>query len=288
MQAPLSGHGSGKEQDIQFVVRVHQARMTYEHLLAIWQAADSLGYDGASLYDLLSAPCLECWTALTMLTTATRRLRAIPMVLSQTYRHPVVLAKMAATLDVASGGRLVLGLGAGGSQHDHEAAGIPWLPLQERLLQLEEAIQLLRFLWSGQQGTFRSRRYGTVQGGGYPRPAQLAGPPILVGGHGERYVLRTVARVADLCNIGFDLSPQRWQSYQQRWSAPLSKRDEPWRPSDSPTTRQLSWTPLWMWSARSASAMRERWDCPQRLRNCAWRMRWSGLPSKVWLASASM
>ena len=215
MQALLSGNGSGKEQDIQFVVRVHQARMTYDHLLAIWQAADSLGYDGASLYDLLAAPCLECWTALTMLTTATRRLRAIPMVLSQTYRHPVVLAKMAATLDVASGGRLVLGLGAGGSQHDHEAAGIPWLPLQERLLQLEEAIQLLRFLWSGQQGTFRSRLYGTVHGGGDPQPAQPGGPPILVGGHGERYVLRTVARMADWCNLGFDLSPQRWQSYQQ-------------------------------------------------------------------------
>jgi alkanesulfonate monooxygenase SsuD/methylene tetrahydromethanopterin reductase-like flavin-dependent oxidoreductase (luciferase family) len=189
--------------------------MTYQHLLAIWQAADSLGYDGASLYDLLAAPCLECWTTLTMLTMATHRLRAIPMVLSHTYRHPAVLAKMAATLDVVSGGRLVLGLGAGGSRHDHEAAGIPWQPLQERLVQLEEGVQLLRFLWSDQEGLFKSRSYGTVEGSGFPRPTQPGGPPILVGGHGERYVLRTVARVADLCNIGFDLSPVQWQHYKE-------------------------------------------------------------------------
>jgi alkanesulfonate monooxygenase SsuD/methylene tetrahydromethanopterin reductase-like flavin-dependent oxidoreductase (luciferase family) len=106
MVAPLSSGGTG--QHIHFIVRVHQAHMTYQHLLAIWQAADSLGYDGASLYDLLAAPCLECWTTLTMLTMATSRLRAIPMVLSHTYRHPAVLAKMAATLDKVSEGRLML------------------------------------------------------------------------------------------------------------------------------------------------------------------------------------
>jgi len=213
MVAPLSNEGT--EQPIHFIVRVHQAHMTYQHLLAIWQTADSLGYDGASLYDLLAVPCLECWTTLTMLTMATRRLLAIPMVLSHTYRHPVVLAKMAATLDMVSGGRLVLGLGAGGSRHDHEAAGIPWQSLQERLVQLEDGIQLLRFLWSGQEGPFKSRSYGTVEGNGFPPPTQPGGPPILVGGHGERYVLRTVARVADLCNIGFDLSPVRWQHYKE-------------------------------------------------------------------------
>jgi len=213
MAASLSSEATG--QHIHFIVRVHQAHMTYQQLLTIWQAADSLGYDGASLYDLLAAPCLECWTTLTMLTMATCRIRAIPLVLSHTYRHPVVLAKMAATLDVASGGRLVLGLGAGGSQHDHELVGFPWQPLQERLMQLEEGIQLIRFLWSGQEGPFKSRSYGTVEGTGFPRPLQPGGPPILVGGHGERYVLRTVARVADLCNIGFDLSQQQWQRYKE-------------------------------------------------------------------------
>ena len=213
MGVPLNTEGT--REDIHFIVRVHQAHMTYQHLLTIWQAADSLGYDGASLYDLLAAPCLECWTTLTMLTMATRHLLAIPLVLSHTYRHPVVLAKMAATLDVVSGGRLVLGLGAGGSQHDHEATGIPWQPLQKRLASLEDGIQLLRFLWSSREGPFKSRSYGTVEGSGFPQPIQPGGPPILVGGHGERYVLRTVARVADLCNISFDLSPVQWEHYKE-------------------------------------------------------------------------
>ena len=154
---------------VQELLEVH-----YPQAVKVRLVQDNLNtHDGASLYDLLAAPCLECWTTLTMLTMATHRLYGIPMVLSHTYRHPTVLAKMAATLDEASGGRLVLGLGAGGSQRDHEAAGIPWRPLQERLVQLEEGIQLIRFLWSGQEGPFKSRFYGTVEGGGYPRPITL-------------------------------------------------------------------------------------------------------------------
>lgn len=206
--------GGGERQHISFYVRVHQTNSTYQQLLATWQAADRLGYDGASLYDLLAVPCLECWTTLATLTMATKRLRAIPMVLANMYRHPVVLAKMAATLDVVSEGRLVLGLGAGGSQQDHEASGIPWWPIQERLARLEDGINLLRFLWSGREGQFSSRYYGSVVGPGYPQPVQRPGPPILIGGHGEQYVLRTVARVADLCNIGFDLSPVQWERYK--------------------------------------------------------------------------
>jgi alkanesulfonate monooxygenase SsuD/methylene tetrahydromethanopterin reductase-like flavin-dependent oxidoreductase (luciferase family) len=205
----------GKGLHISFYVRVHQTNMTYQQVLAIWQAADLLGYDGASLYDLLAVPCLECWTTLATLTMATQRLRAIPMVLAYEYRHPALLAKMAATLDEISEGRLVLGLGAGGSKQDHEASGIPWWPIQERLARLEDEINLLRFLWSGQEGQFSSRYYGAVTGPGYPRPVQRPGPPILLGGHGKRYVLRTVARVADLCNIGFDLSPTQWKRYKE-------------------------------------------------------------------------
>src|SRR6266516_2381167 len=158
--------------NISFFVRVHQTNMSYQQLLTIWQAADRLGYDGASLYDLLTVPCLECWTVLTALTMATQRLLTIPLVLAYTYRHPAVLAKMAATLDVVSGGRLILGLGAGGSQPDHEASGIPWWSVQERLARLEDGINVLRFLWSGREGPFSSRYYGTLTGPGYPQPVQ--------------------------------------------------------------------------------------------------------------------
>jgi alkanesulfonate monooxygenase SsuD/methylene tetrahydromethanopterin reductase-like flavin-dependent oxidoreductase (luciferase family) len=213
MTSILENGGLG--QNIRFFVRVHQTNMTYQQLLSIWQAADRLGYDGASLYDLLTAPCLECWTVLTALTLATQRLLTIPLVLAYAYRHPTVLAKMAATLDVVSGGRLILGLGAGGSQQDHEASGIPWWPVQERLARLEDGINVLRFLWSGRIGSFSSRYCGTLTGPGYPQPVQRPGPPILIGGHGEQYVLRTVARVADLCNIGFDLHPVQWERYKK-------------------------------------------------------------------------
>ncbi len=209
--------------NISFFVRVHQNNMTYQQLLTIWKAADRLGYDGASLYDLLAVPCLESWTVLTALTMATQHLLAIPLVLVHTYRHPAVLAKMAATLDVVSGGRLILGLGAGGSQQDHEACGIPWWPVQERLARLEDGINLLRFLWSGREGPFSSRYYGTLTGPGYPQPVQQPGPPILIGGHGEQYVLRTVARVADLCNIGFDLHPVQWGRYKEMLERYASK-----------------------------------------------------------------
>lgn len=184
--------------------------MTFPQLLSLWREADRLGYAGASLYDLLAAPCLECWTALTALTALTSRLRPAPLVLAWDYRHPAVLAKMAATLDALSGGRLVLGVGAGGSRDDHEASGLPWRPLAERLARLEDGLRLMRFLWSGQEGEFVSRFYGRVRGPGEPRPAQAGGPPVLIGGHGRRLLLRTVARAADLCNVGFDLSPEEW------------------------------------------------------------------------------
>lgn len=185
--------------------------MDYPELLAIWREAERLGYDGASLYDVLSPPCLECWTTLTALTAATSRLEAVPLVLAQSYRHPGVLAKMAATLDVVSEGRLVLGLGAGGAEGDHRAYGIEWLPTPERVTRLEDGVRITRFLWSGRPGAITTPHFGTITGPGFPVPTS-PGPPILIGGHGERYLLRAVARHAEICNVGFDLSVDRWEA----------------------------------------------------------------------------
>lgn len=135
----------------------------------------------------------------------------MPLVLANDYRHPAVLAKMAATLDTLSGGRLVMGLGAGGSRDDYLAAGLPWRPLPERLARLEEAVGIMRFLWSGREGEVSGPFYGAVRGPGRPLSAQPGGPPVLIGGHGRRHLLRTVARAADICNVGFDLSPADWE-----------------------------------------------------------------------------
>lgn len=185
--------------------------MSFAQLQAIWQEAERLGYDGATLFDVLSAPALEPWTALSALTATTERLIAIPLVLSNTYRHPALLAKMAASLDQLSGGRLVLGIGAGGGRSDHQAFSIPWRKIEERAARLEDAIRIMRFLWSGADDALESKYYGTITGPGRPAPAQLGGPAVLVGGHGERHLLRSVARVGDLSNMEIDLDPKTWE-----------------------------------------------------------------------------
>ena len=111
---------------VKFNVRVNQYRYSYEDLLRIWQEADRLGYYSASLFDLLTVDALECWTTLTALLVQTQRIRAVPMVLANPYRHPVLTAKMTATLDVISGGRITLGIGAGGSRSDTTNSGLPF------------------------------------------------------------------------------------------------------------------------------------------------------------------
>lgn len=194
---------------MRFALRVHQGGWQFAQLRACWQEAERLGYDGASLNDLLGVDGPECWTALTALAAATERMVSIPLVLSAPYRHPVLVAKMAATLDQATGGRVLLGLGAGGSGSDARAFGVPWAPLRARVEALEEAVDVMRLLWAG-GGTYAGQHYQLADAKGAPQPAQPGGPPILIGGHGPRYLLPAVARKADLCNIGFDLDVAGW------------------------------------------------------------------------------
>ncbi|MBM4416392.1 MAG: LLM class flavin-dependent oxidoreductase, partial [Chloroflexi bacterium] len=194
---------------MRFALRVHQGGWSFGQLRELWQAADRLGYDGVALNDLLGVDGPECWTALTALGAPAERLWSIPLVSSAPYRHPALVAKMAATLDQATGGRVLLGLGAGGSGSDARAFGVPWAPLRQRVAALDEAIDVLRLLWRG-GGTYTGAHYQLADAKGAPAPVQLGGPPILVGGHGERYVLPAVARKADFCNIGFDLDVASW------------------------------------------------------------------------------
>jgi alkanesulfonate monooxygenase SsuD/methylene tetrahydromethanopterin reductase-like flavin-dependent oxidoreductase (luciferase family) len=183
-----------------FCIRIHHAGYTYRQLLRLWRTADRLGFDGASLYDVLAPRAFECWTTLTALALHTRRLAAIPLVLDVGYRHPALLAKMAATLDQLTGGnRLILGLGYGGNPADHQTYGFDWPPpVTERVARLENQVQVMRTLWSS---TFPTTTPG--------------GPPILIASRGRRVGLAGVARAADLCNISFDLSPAEWHEYQR-------------------------------------------------------------------------
>lgn len=187
---------------VKFNVRVNQYRYSYDDLRRVWLEADRLGYYSASLFDLLNTDALECWTTLTSLLAQTRRIRAVPMVLANPYRHPALLAKMAATLDVISGGRITLGIGAGGSGSDTRASGLAFPSTRQRCEMLEESVDLIRRLWTEPSVTHSGRHY-TVDGASVqPKPVQQPAPPILVGGHGPRYVLPTIGRIADIANIG--------------------------------------------------------------------------------------
>ena len=188
-----------------FVVRLHQGGFGYAYLREIFRAADGLGYDGASLYDLLGIPTLECWTTLSALAAETERIRLIPMVLANLYRHPATLAKMAATLDVISEGRLVLGIGAGGGEGDHKAYGLPYPSTRERVAMVGEAVQVIRLLWSGERVSFEGNHYRLNNALCDPAPVQQPAPPILIGGHGERHLLRVAAAHADITNMSADM-----------------------------------------------------------------------------------
>lgn len=191
---------------IKYMVRVHHAGYSYEDLRRIWTAADSLGYYGASLYDLLSAPALECWATLSALAAETRRIHLMPLVLAVLYRSPGLLAKMAATLDVISGGRMELGIGAGGDDRDHRAYGVPFPDTPRRVAMLEEAVEAIKGLWTAPEFSYDGNFYRLDKAICEPRPLQEPRPPVLIGGHGRTHLLRAVAKHADICNMGFEMS----------------------------------------------------------------------------------
>jgi alkanesulfonate monooxygenase SsuD/methylene tetrahydromethanopterin reductase-like flavin-dependent oxidoreductase (luciferase family) len=122
-------------------------------------------------------------------------------VLCNSFRNPAHLAKMAATAQALSGGRVVLGIGAGWNEEEYRAYGWPWLPARVRIAQLAEAIQLIRLMWTQAPASFQGQYYQIAGAYCEPRPRPL--PPILVGGSGERYLLRAVAQHADWWNYSF-------------------------------------------------------------------------------------
>ena len=197
---------------VKFGVRIHQSGYSYEALRRVWTQADRLGYYSATLYDLLNVPTLECWTTLSALAAETRQIRLTPLVLANPYRHPALLAKMASTLDVISGGRLELGIGAGGGRDDHLASGFPYPSTAVRVEMLEEAVQVIKALWTEGEARFQGSYYRLEGAVNEPKPLQKPRPPILIGGSGETYLFRAVARFADICNVGFEMSLEEHDS----------------------------------------------------------------------------
>jgi len=201
---------------IRFSVQTPVESTTYAALVRHWQRAEELGYDAAWLddhfYGVATPPSddsLECWTLMAALARETSRLRFGALVICNNYRHPPLLAKMASTLDHISGGRLEFGIGAGWYEHEYKAYGYDFPPIGTRLAQLEEALQIVKLMWTEERATFHGRHYRVERAWCNPKPVQQPYPPIMIGGGGEKVLLRLVAQYADRWNFGGSLDDFR-------------------------------------------------------------------------------
>jgi F420-dependent oxidoreductase-like protein len=146
-------------------------------------------------------PMLEGYTALGFVAGQTQTMSLGLLVAGVTYRHPGLLAKIATTADILSGGRAFLGIGAAWYEREHQALGVPFPPMKERFERLEEAVQICLQMWSDDDGPYEGKHYQLAETICEPKPIQQPRPPILIGGGGERKTLRLVAKYADACNI---------------------------------------------------------------------------------------
>jgi F420-dependent oxidoreductase-like protein len=162
---------------------------------------------------------LETWVALTLTAAETTRLRFGSLVCPMTFRHPSLLAQMAAAVDTLSGGRLVLGVGAGWNAQEHRAFGIPFPPLKERMSMLEEGIEVIVRLLGDGPAHFAGRYYQLDGANPYPKPTQRPRIPLLIGTTGEGRMLRIVARYADEWDVPGITSPTAYRARRERLAA---------------------------------------------------------------------
>jgi len=194
---------------MRFAVKTAPQHTTWEDMLDVWRAADDIdlfesAWNFDHFYPILGmdshGPCLEAWTMLAAMAQATRRIRIGVLVTGIVYRHPAVLANMVATVDIISGGRLELGIGAGWNEEECSAYGIELGTVTERFDRFDEACEVLVSLLSRTTTDFDGRYFQLRDAYCEPKPVQRPHPPICIGGTGEKRTLRTVARYAEHWN----------------------------------------------------------------------------------------
>jgi F420-dependent oxidoreductase-like protein len=193
---------------MRFGIFTSMGTQTWSGVLDLWKHLEATGWDVACVTDhfMPNTPeregaMLESWSTLSALAALVPRMRVGTIVLGNTYRHPAVVAKMAAQVDIISGGRLLLGLGAGWQENEHQAYGIPFYTLRERLERLDEACEVITSLWTQRRATFKGRHYQLSDAPLDPKPVQQPHPELMIGGGGERVTLRIVARHANHWNV---------------------------------------------------------------------------------------
>jgi F420-dependent oxidoreductase-like protein len=179
----------------------------YETLTHVAQTADELGFETVWLLDhfhpLLPSQAMffESWTTAAAFARDTRRVRIGHLVTGNNYRNPALQAKMASTLDVLSHGRYTFGIGAGWHEHEYHAYGYQYSDAKTRLRQLDEAVQVIRTMWTQEETTFEGNYYQVRGAINQPKGVQQPHIPMMIAGSGERVTLKLVAQYADACNV---------------------------------------------------------------------------------------
>jgi F420-dependent oxidoreductase-like protein len=186
----------------------------YRELAALCRECEDAGFQSAWIMDHLTwgpnSAVLECWTTLAALMRDTKEIHLGPFFLCNGYRNPALVAKMAATLDAISGGRLELGMGAGWKEDEYLAYGYPFGRPAERIERLDEAVRIIKLMWSGKPVSFQGKYYHISNAICLPKPLQ---PRLWIGGGGEQLTLRVTAKYADACNFsGLSTSLQKFGS----------------------------------------------------------------------------
>jgi F420-dependent oxidoreductase-like protein len=194
---------------LRFGIKTAQQNTSYEDILRVWLEADSIpSIEHAWAFDHFiplgpdpTGSQLEGWTLLGALAARTERVRVGLMVTGNTYRHPAVLAKIGATVDVISHGRLDFGIGAGWNELESNMYGIPLYAPGERIRRLDEACEVIERLWTETVANFNGRYYQLKDARCEPKPVQKPYPPFVIGGSGEQLTLRVVAKHANIWNF---------------------------------------------------------------------------------------
>ncbi|MFP3913255.1 MAG: LLM class F420-dependent oxidoreductase [Actinomycetota bacterium] len=194
-----------------FAIKTATHHITWEKMLELWRAADQVEtFESAWNFDHFypirgdtDGPCLEAWVTLSALAQATDRIRVGTMVNGMHFRHPAVTASMASSLDIVSGGRLELGLGAGWYELEVEAYGMELGTVGEKMTRFEEGTEVIHRLLTQEHTDFDGEFYHLTHARNEPKPLQSPRPPIVIGGRGEKRTLRLVARYASMWDALF-------------------------------------------------------------------------------------
>jgi F420-dependent oxidoreductase-like protein len=211
---------------VRFGVQTPPQHVTYTQIAAAWTLAEELGFDSAFTFDhfmpIFSDPngaCFEGWSLLAALAARTTRIKVGVLVTGNMYRYPIVVAKMAATVDHVSNGRLILGMGAGWFEAESTAYGLPFSTVGGRARRLAESLEVMKLLFTQPRSSFSGKYYQLVDAPFEPKTVQRPHPPILIGGVGPKLLQPIVARYADIWNFFADPDVSKTKALCEQFDA---------------------------------------------------------------------